>query len=160
MPAAARVLVLANRTAATPALVEHIRTRSLQGPAEFHLVVPATSVGLHRVVDPEDHGRDEAAASLRSALPLLSAAARSEVTGEVGDPHPVSALHDAIHGGRYDEIIISTLRSRVSGWVRLDLPSKARALGLPVVHVEPDAVDACLIPASAGTRAELLAAGV
>lgn len=155
MPNPARVLVLANRTAATPALVEAVRARTACGPAEFHLVVPASSAGLHRLVDPEDHGREEAAASLRVALPLLSAAASSEVTGEVGDSDPVSALHDGIHGGRYDEIMISTLRRRVSAWAKLDLPSKARALGLPVTHVEPDAVDACLI--SAGASASGLA---
>jgi hypothetical protein len=40
----------------------------------------------------------------------------------------------------YDEIILSTLPWRVSRWLRLDLPSKVRALGKPVVHVtETDA---------------------
>jgi len=137
-----RVLIIANRTAATPALIETVQARSLRGPAEFHLVVPATCAGLHRVVDPEDHGREQAEARMSEALPILSAAAGGEVSGEVGDPDPVSALHDAVHGGDYDEIIVSTLRGRISGWMKLDLPSKARALGLPVIHVEPDAVEA------------------
>lgn len=81
-------------------------------------------------------------------MPLLSAAARSEVTGEVGDSNPVSALHDAIHGGNFDDIIISTLSRRTSRWIKLDLLSKARALGLPVTHVEPGSIDACVIPAA------------
>ncbi|MEO7197278.1 MAG: hypothetical protein ABIZ50_02280 [Solirubrobacterales bacterium] len=140
-----QVLVVANRTAATPALLEAVRERARHGGAQFHLVVPASPGGLHRVVDPEDHGREAAVANLEAALPLLSEAAGSDVTGHVGDPNPVSAVHDAVHGGNYDEIIISTLRSRISGWVRFDLLSKARGLGLPLTHVEPDGVDACLV---------------
>jgi hypothetical protein len=29
--------------------------------------------------------------------------------------------------------------------MRIDLPSKARCLGVPVTHVHPDAVDACVL---------------
>jgi hypothetical protein len=139
----AQVLIVANRTAATPALLETVRDRATRGPARFHLVVPASPPGLHRLVDPEDHGREEARANMRAALPSLSVAARSEVTGRVGDPNPVAALEDAVHSYGPDEIIISTLHSRVSRWMRMDLPSKASHLGLPVTHVSPDAVAAC-----------------
>jgi hypothetical protein len=142
---------VANRTAATPALLEAVRARSLAGPARFHLVVPATPRGLHRVTEPEDHGRAEAEANLRAALPLLSGAARMAVTGHVGDPNPLSAIEDAVHLHGFGEVIISTLRRPLSRWARLDLPNKARALGLPVTHVEPGAVDACIYaPALAG----------
>lgn len=143
------VLVVANRTAATPALVEAVRERANAGPARFHLLVPASPPGLHRLADPEDHGREEAEANLAAALPALSAAARSEVTGHVGDPNPIAALHDSVLEGDYDETIISTLPSRASRWMRLDLPSKARQLGLQVTHVEPQSVDACHLPAVA-----------
>jgi hypothetical protein len=139
----AHVLIVANRTADSPALLEAVRDRVSHGPARFHLVVPASPPGLHKLVDPEDHGRGEAMANLRSALPALSVAARSDVTGHVGDANPVAALEDAVHEGTYAEIIISTLHSRVSRWMRLDLPSKASHLGLPVTHVSPDAVEAC-----------------
>ncbi|MGH2984741.1 MAG: hypothetical protein ACRDK5_10905 [Solirubrobacterales bacterium] len=141
----ARVLIVANRTAATPALLEAVRARADRSAASFHLVVPASPTGLHRLVDPEDHGREEADANLRAALPRLSLAARSEVSGHVGDPNPVAAVHDAVYAGDYDEVIISTLPNRVSRWISLDLPSKARALGLPLLHVEPDAVEACVL---------------
>jgi hypothetical protein len=145
----AHVLIVANRTAESPALLEFVRDRASHAPARFHLVVPASPPGLHKLVDPEDHGREEAMTNLRTALPALSVAARSEVNGHVGDPNPVAALEDAVHEGTYDEIIVSTLHSRVSRWMRMDLPSKASHLGLPVTHVSPDAVEACRIEAVA-----------
>jgi hypothetical protein len=134
-----RILVVANRTAATEPLLSEIRRRSAIGPADYHLMMPASPHGLHRVVDPEDNGRDEATARLRQALPLLSAAAGTQVTGEVGSHDPIGAVADAVHHGDYDEIIVSTLPRRVSRWLKLDLPSKIGALGLPVTLVNPDA---------------------
>ncbi len=132
----AHVLVVAHQTAATPALLEAIRERARGGPASFHLVVPRQAHGMHKLVDPQDSGDREANEVLTSALPLLSEAAGSRVTGAIGDSEPLSAIQDAINLGRFDEILISTLPPRVSRWLRLDLVSKARALGPPVTHVE------------------------
>jgi hypothetical protein len=139
---ASRILVVANRTATTPALVEAVRARAAREPAEFHLVVPSTPHGLHRVIDPEETGGPEAERTLAEALPLLTEAAGRPVTGEVGDASPMTAIEDAVNAGGYDEIIVSTLPTRVSRWMKLDLPSKARGLGLPVTHVTPDTVPA------------------
>ena len=136
-----RVMIVANRTATTPALLDAI-SRCAERGASFHLVVPATPRGLHRLVDPEVAGRDEAQAQLEAALPLLSDAAGSEVTGEVGDADPFAAVHDALFMGDFDEIIISTLPRRLSRWLRMDLPSRVRALGLPVHHVEAEPIGA------------------
>lgn len=131
-----RILVVANRTSADPPLLRAVRERSRDGDAVFHLVVPAEPEGLHRVVDPEVAGREAARARLHHALPLLSEAAAQEVTGQVGDADPLAAVCDALYQGGFDEIIISTLPWRVSRWLRVDLPSKLRALGVPVCHVE------------------------
>ncbi|MDQ3630458.1 MAG: hypothetical protein M3417_04110 [Actinomycetota bacterium] len=133
------VLVVANRTAATPALLEAVRARAESSPCRFYLVVPATPKGLHRLVDPEDSGKDVAAQNLELALPLLSDAAGSPVEGHVGDASPLSTIEDAVHQQPVDEILISTLPARVSRWLHLDLVSKARALGRPVKHVEASA---------------------
>jgi len=139
-PAMPRILVVANRTAATPDLIAAVRERAARGAAGFHLVVPATPRGLHRVVDPEVAGRDEAEECLAVALPLLTEAAGAPVEGHVGDADPLAAIHDAIYRAPFDEIIVSTLPSRVSRWMRLDLPSKARTFGLPVLHVQAEPV--------------------
>ena len=140
--APARVLVVANRTAATPALIEAVRERAARGPATFTLLVPNAAHGLHRVVDPEDQAQSEAEQTLELAIPLLEEAAGGPVEGIVGCPEPLAAIQDAVNLRGFDEIIISTLPSRVSRWLKLDLPSKVSGLGLPVTTVTARSRDA------------------
>lgn len=130
-----RVLVVANRTAATPALMQAVRDRAARGPCAFTLLVPNAAHGLHRVIDPEDQGRSEAEETLELAVPLLEEAAGGLVDGLVGDPEPLAAIQDAINLRGFDEIILSTLPKRFSRWLKLDLPHKAAGLGLPVTTV-------------------------
>ena len=71
---AARVLVVAYRTAATQPLLDAVRERAKRGQAKFTLLVPNAAPGLHKVVDPEDQGGGEASRcstepSPRSATP-------------------------------------------------------------------------------------------
>jgi hypothetical protein len=140
----AHVLVVAHQTAATERLLAAVRQRAERGHATFHLVVPRQAHGMHKVVDPQDSGEDEAHGVLDAALPKLSQAAGVEVTGSLGDSEPLMAIQDAINLGHYDEIIISTLPLGVSRWLKLDLISKARALGLPVTHVQASSKVAAL----------------
>ena len=130
-----RVLLVANKTAADRPLIQAVRRRARREPVTFHLVVPATPQGLHRVVDPEVAGIEAAEHRLQSALAVLSEAAGGPITGHVGDANPLSAVEDAVNLRGFDEIILSTLPSRISRWMRIDLPSKVRALGKPVLHV-------------------------
>jgi hypothetical protein len=129
------VLVVANKTAATPALIEAVRRRAGEGSAQFTLLVPASAHGLHQLVDPEDQETTEADAVIEMAVPLLEEAAGSTVGSLVGAPEPLAAVEDAINVHGFDEIIISTLPTRVSRWLKLDLPSKVAGLGLPVTTV-------------------------
>ena len=139
----ASVLIVAHQTAATAPLLEAVRERARRGPAEFHLVVPRQPHGLAKVLDPEEYGEDEARRVLEDALPKLSAATGTQVSGDLGDAEPLAAIQDAINLGSYDEIIISTLPLGISRWLKLDLISKARGLGLPVTHVlAPSGVEA------------------
>ena len=133
--AEAKVLVVANKTAATPALLAAVKERAARGPARFTLLVPNTAHGLHKLVDPEDQADTEAQTTLELAIPLLEEAAGSSVEGMIGDPEPLAAIQDAINIHGFDELIISTLPKRVSKWLRLDLPHKAAGLGLPVTTV-------------------------
>ena len=130
-----RVLVVAQRTAASPELLDAVRERAARGPCTFTLVVPAVAHGLHRVVDPEDAPSDEAQAIVAQALPLLTEAAGSQVEGLIGASAPLTAVMDAVNRHGFDEIIVSTLPHRVSRWLRLDLPHKVAGLGLPVTTV-------------------------
>jgi hypothetical protein len=131
----ARVLVVAYKTAATPALIEAVRERAGRGPAKFTLLVPNPAHGLHAVMDPEDVEHTEGEQVLELAVPLLEEAAGGPVEGLVGDPSPMNAIQDAINIHGFDEVIISTLPARVSKWLKLDLPSKVSGLGLPVTTV-------------------------
>src|SRR3954470_1591501 len=137
----ARVLIVAHKTAATPALVQAVRDRAAQGDAVFTLLVPALAHGLQAVADPEDAGTEEAEATLELALPLLTEAAGAEVEGMIGVAEPLAAIQDAINLHGFDEVIISTLPTRVSRWLRLDLPHKAAGLGLPVTTVTAKGIE-------------------
>jgi hypothetical protein len=131
----ANVLVVAHQTAATRPLLDAVRERARRSPARFHLVVPRQPHGMHKVVDPLEAGEEEARHVLADALPKLADAAGQEVSASIGDPEPLMAIQDAVNLGHYDEIIISTLPLGISRWLKLDLVSKARALGIPVTHV-------------------------
>lgn len=120
------VLVVAHRTAATPRLIDEIRSRAGRSACAFTLLVPRP------YWDPDT---DEAAATLELAIPLLEEAAGGHVEGMAGASDPFAAVQEAVERGNYDEIIISTLPERVSHWLRRDLPSRVRALGLPVTVV-------------------------
>lgn len=136
--APARVLVVAHKTAATQPLLDAVRERAQRGKATFTLLVPNTTHGLHKVVDPEDQGGGEAEGVIERALPGLSDAAGTPVEGIVGDPDPMSAIQDAVNLRGFDEVIVSTLPTKVSVWLKLDLPSKVGGLGLPVTTVTPE----------------------
>lgn len=135
MESSARVLVVAHKTAATPALIEAVRSRAAQGPCTFTLLVPKAMSTMHRMVDPQDVSDEDAREVLDLALPLLSEAAGGDVRGVIGDADPMAAVQDAVNADGYDEVIVSTLSTRVSRWLHLDLPHKVAGLGLPVTMV-------------------------
>lgn len=131
----ARVLIVAHQTADSPQLIDAVSRRAQEGSCTFTLLVPTRPRGLHRVVDPEDHGVAEAEARLTAALPILAAAAGEEITGMVGSHEPLAAIQDGLNLIGFDEVVISMLPARLSRWLHLDLPRKVSGLGVRVTQV-------------------------
>jgi hypothetical protein len=121
-----RVLVVANRTAATPLLLDEVRERAAAGPCEFTLLIP------------DAEARSAGDWTLDAALPQLEQAAGARVHGLVGGPFPLESIYDTLRAGDYDEVIVSTLNRRFSRWLHRDLPGRIRAMGFPVTVVAPD----------------------
>ncbi|HYP45446.1 MAG TPA: hypothetical protein VEQ66_09665 [Propionibacteriaceae bacterium] len=144
-----RYLIVANQTLGGDELVQLIAERAKAEPSEFFIVVPATPVlemaagaevmaamGVNPLVPCSmEDARQMAQERLKVALAQLKAVG-AQVLGEVGDPDPVRAVEAALKGGRFDEIIVSTLPSHLSRWLRQDLPHRLeRKTQLPVTHV-------------------------
>jgi hypothetical protein len=134
----ARVLVVAHKTAATPALLDAIRRRAERGPARFHLLVPNPHHPNWRHPSEVTHPDvTEGEQVLALALPLIEAACSGCPTdGSVSPRHdPMDAIEETLHDGEFDEIILSTLPHAVSRWLHLDLPHRVAHLGLPLTTV-------------------------
>ena len=118
---ARRVLVVANRTAATPHLLDAVSRYAREQPTTFTLLIPDASRSEH-----SDW-------TLELALPMLERAAGGRVhsiTDTTGDPF--DAVRTTLAAGAYDRVLISTLPRRISKWLRRDLPKRVEALGVPV----------------------------
>jgi hypothetical protein len=139
----ARVLVVANKTALSEELRQAMLDRAGRGPTEFVLLVPATAHGAARVMDPYVE-EGEIATQEKRALEILRAAGLDVVEGRLGDPDPLAAVEDELNlHGPYDEIIVSTLPTHLSKWLKLDLPHKVEGLtDKPVRHVVGQDVEA------------------
>jgi len=135
---AKNVLVLANETIGGKNLLDRMREKGEEGSRIF-VVVPQTKP-RHGNVIYDDVVRDSAQVRVDLALEFM----RNENIagdGEVGDGDPLNAVKDAVHEHDIDEIIVSTLPSESSGWLRRDLPERLHEeTGLPVEHVVVDLV--------------------
>jgi GABA permease len=142
-----RYLIVANQTLDADQLSRAVADRSAAGPAEFHVLVPATQLtdmassaflsGMGGVPVYASAEESEALARdrLKAALERLRAAGFT-VDGEIGDPDPFLAIEQTLATQRFDEIVVSTLPARLSRWLRQDLPSRVeRRFHVPVTHV-------------------------
>jgi hypothetical protein len=124
-------LVLANLTAASPELIEHLEELAEQGPRRFIAVVPLES---------PDGGATKAA---KERLDLLVESLRSHgivAAGMIGDPDPYTAAMNALQYFQISEVVISTLPHDTSKWVADKLVERvSSAANVPVEHIESGA---------------------
>jgi hypothetical protein len=129
-------LAVANRTAASPTLLEALKARTTD--PQQHVFI---------FVVPQEGGHGVAARQARARLTQVIDRARAAgliCAGMIGDPDPYNAVMNAVQFFRVDDIVISTLPATRSGWLRADLIERVRrASNKPVEHVEAaDAAEA------------------
>lgn len=116
--APARVLIVANQTAATPTLIEAVRRRAESGPCAFMLLVPHSSHGLGKLASADATASDthDSEAVLELALPLLEDAAGGKMDSMIGDPSPLrpSRTRSTVVASTKSSCLRSQLTSRAS----------------------------------------------
>jgi hypothetical protein len=146
-----RILIVANRSIKGEALAAEVTERLAAEPCEFHVLVPvgtpiASAVALGSAaadMTPTacfDLQTEREAAQERLDAALAWCQARGvEATGELSiDADVAGAAAKLVDSGGYDEVIVSTLHSTVSRWLRQDLPRRIeRKVDVPVTVVTP-----------------------
>jgi hypothetical protein len=130
-------LVVAHQTAASPELVSRLkRLAARDRDAAFVLLVPATP-GRHLLSWVEGEGENVARARASEAGAALRGAGLRVRETHIGAQDPLEAVRAELQTARepYALVVVSTLPQGISRWLRRDLPSQIRHLGMPVVHV-------------------------
>jgi hypothetical protein len=135
---ARHILVVANETSGSRALVDLIEEKAKDGPLRVTVLSPVTQPRQGYVVY-YDTRRATARRRLDKTLEKLREAG-VPATGVVVEADPVSALRDAIDQLEPDEVIVSTHPQKQSGWLRRNLVDQMRrvAASLPFEHVVVD----------------------
>jgi len=127
------VLVVANQTVGSHALIEILQRRAMEAPHRFTIICP---------IGATDQKAERAAAErLRRTLGQLHAAG-IEAVGQVMYPDPLASVSDVMQHQPADEVVISTFPKGKSRWLSADLVNMVRgSVGRPVEHVvvDPDA---------------------
>jgi hypothetical protein len=129
------VLVIANETAASHALIDALSHRSAED--RFTVIAPVNEPASGYVVY-EDTRRASAGRRLEKTLKALREAGFA-AQGFVVETGPVQAAKDALAQlePRVDEIVVSTHPAERSGWMRRNVVEDIQraAGGIPVAHV-------------------------
>jgi nucleotide-binding universal stress UspA family protein len=160
-----RYLIVANQTLGGEKLDATVRERIERGDSDFHILVPmapphhetessAGPVAYEGMSDDEarqwvEQDNQRRTATMESARSLAqerlsqmirtieSAGARAE--GTICDANPIDAVKQAAGESAFDEVIISTLPTRFSRWLKMDVPSRvARVTHTPVTTIEAE----------------------
>lgn len=134
------ILVVANETIGSPALLARAKEEAAKGPLRIVLCVPRKN---------PPHGNVIYADSVFEAAQVRVDLARGvlrelgiDSIGEVGDPDPYVAATDAIAEYHPDLVIVSTFPAAASGWLRRDFVGRiAEATRIPVEHIVSEISD-------------------
>ena len=144
-----KVLIVGNRSLGGEQLAALIDERVREAPCAVHLVVPVpnpvasvVAVGgsapdiaptLSRDIDDDRRAAQEQLTFGIEWLVGLGATATGELSLDADTPAAVARLVEA-HG--FDEVVVSTLPTKVSRWLRQDLPCRiGRKVSIPVTVV-------------------------
>lgn len=149
------IVIVANETIGGADVRAVVADRIAAGADRFHLVVPVRltlppaiasgmagaeviTVGEYDIPDQ----REVATERLEHGLTWLRESG-SIADGEIVVGDAIRALNDFVERTDVTEIVVSTLPSRISRWLRQDLPSRiCRAVDVPVTVVTPADDDA------------------
>jgi hypothetical protein len=120
-----RILVVANRTASTPALLAEVERRGQLG-GSFTLLIPPERSHRHTDWTPED------------AVRLMERAAGGTVEIIDAGPNAADTIHRGVADAVYDEVIVSTTPEHHVLWFHHDLPARLTDLGAPVTVIPPE----------------------
>lgn len=144
-----KVLIVGNRSLGGSELAQLVGSRVEEGSCDVHLVVPvpnpvasAVAVGgavldvgttLSRDIETDRYLAQQQLDFGLAWLNGLGATATGELSLDVDTPTAVARL---VADGGFDEVIVSTLPTRVSKWLRQDLPCRiGRKVSVPVTVV-------------------------
>jgi GABA permease len=144
-----KLLIVGNRSLGGTELAALVGERARSGPSEAHLVVPvpnpvasAVAIGasapdmaptLSRDIEDDRRSAQEQLDFGLTWLAGLGMAATGELSLDADTPAAVARLVEQ-HG--FDEVIVSTLPTKVSRWLRQDLPCRiGRKVSVPVTVV-------------------------
>jgi len=135
---ARHILVVANETVVSKALVDLIEEKARDGGVRVTVIAPVNQPRQGYVVY-YDTRRAAARRRLDKTLDLLHEEG-IPANGVVVETDPVSALRDAIHQLEPDEVIVSTHPEQKSGWLRRNAVEQMRRVAgkLPFEHVVVD----------------------
>ena len=135
---ARHILVVANETVVSKALVDLIEEKAKGGGVRVTVIAPVNQPSQGYVVY-YDTRRAAARRRLDKTLDLLHEEG-VPANGVVVETDPVSALRDAINQLEPDEVIVSTHPEQKSGWLRRNAVEQMRRVAgkLPFEHVVVD----------------------
>jgi hypothetical protein len=119
------ILIVANRTASTPALLAEVQRRA------------GTCRGFGLMIPPEADA-EASDWAVDDALRLVGRAAGAAVVAVEPGPDAAAAVHDLVAQGEYDEIILSTVPAHHARWHHHKLPDRIERLGVRVTVIPPE----------------------